>query len=118
MAGSASLALFQKNLQDVVKGIRSHHKRGAPDGFISEAFAEIKIELKSTDVFIKAEAVRKLTYLQSIGYNVSWASFAIIEVMSQARFDHKKIGYLAANQVRVRVGTVTVALVVVALGVA
>lgn len=99
MAGSASLALFQKNLQDVVKGIRSHHKRGAPDGFISEAFAEIKIELKSTDVFIKAEAVRKLTYLQSIGYNVSWASFAIIEVMSQTRFDHKKIGYLAANQV-------------------
>ena len=43
--------------------------------------------------------MRKLTYLQSIGYNVSWASFGIIEVMSQARFDHKKIGYLAANQV-------------------
>jgi AP-3 complex subunit delta len=93
------MALFQKNLQDVVKGIRSHHKRGDPGGYISEAFAEIKTELRSTDVFVKAEAVRKLTYLQSIGYNVSWASFAIIEVMSQTRFSHKKIGYLAANQV-------------------
>lgn len=44
--------------------------------------------------------VRKLTYLQMVGYNVSWASFSIVEVMSQARFAHKRIGYLAANQVR------------------
>ena len=43
--------------------------------------------------------VRKLTYLQMLGYNVSWASFAIIEVMSQQRFAHKRIGYQAANQV-------------------
>jgi hypothetical protein len=43
--------------------------------------------------------VRKLTYLQMIGYNVSWASFCIVEVMSQHRFAHKRIGYLAANQV-------------------
>lgn len=43
--------------------------------------------------------VRKLTYLQMIGYNVSWAAFAIVEVMSQPKFGHKRIGYLAANQV-------------------
>lgn len=53
MSGSASLALFQKTLQDVVKGIRSQHKRGDPAAFISETFAEIKTELKSTDVFVK-----------------------------------------------------------------
>ena len=34
-----------------------------------------------------------------IGYDVSWASFSIIEVMSQPRFAHKRIGYLAANQI-------------------
>lgn len=33
------------------------------------------------------------------GFNVDWASFPIIEVMSQARFGHKRIGYLAANQI-------------------
>ena len=44
--------------------------------------------------------VRKLTYLQMIGYNISWAAFSIVEVMSQTRFAHKRIGYLAANQVR------------------
>jgi AP-3 complex subunit delta-1 len=32
-----------------------------------------------------------------VGYNVSWAAFSIIEVMSQPRFAHKRIGYLAAN---------------------
>jgi AP-3 complex subunit delta-1 len=30
---------------------------------------------------------------------MSWASFSIVEVMSQSRFAHKRIGYLAANQV-------------------
>ena len=34
-----------------------------------------------------------------IGYNVSWAAFSIVEVMSQTRFAHKRVGYLAANQV-------------------
>lgn len=36
--------------------------------------------------------------MQMIGYNVSWAAFAIVEVMSQPKFGHKRIGYLAANQ--------------------
>ena len=32
------------------------------------------------------------------GYNMSWSAFGVIEVMSQPRFSHKRIGYLAANQ--------------------
>ena len=31
---------------------------------------DIKVELKSTDPFIKAEAIRKLTYLQMIGDSI------------------------------------------------
>lgn len=88
--------IFQKTLQDLVKGIRSNKKD--PSVFISQQIADIKIELRHTDPYSKAEAVRKLTYLQMLGYNVSWASFAIVEVMSQPRFAHKRIGYLAANQ--------------------
>lgn len=33
-----------------------------------------------------------------LGYDMSWASFAIIEVMSQERFGLKRIGFLAASQ--------------------
>jgi AP-3 complex subunit delta-1 len=117
-----SEGLFQKSLQDLVKGIRSH-KRDA-SAFISQCVVDIKTELRSTDISIKAEAVRtaaypcyclvlvlmcsliarsvqvrKLTYLQMIGYNESWASFGIVEVMSQPRFSYKRIGCMAANQV-------------------
>jgi AP-3 complex subunit delta-1 len=122
MAASASMVMFQKTLQDLVKGIRSHKRDESP--YISQAIVEIKAELKSTDPFTKAEAVkrcylfwsfistmcismsyhmeqvRKLTYLQMLGYNFGWASFGIVEVMSSPRFAHKRIGYLAANQVR------------------
>eukprot|EP00981_Chlorochromonas_danica_P013206 scaffold5974_cov158-Ochromonas_danica.AAC.7 len=81
--------IFQRTLQDLVKGIRSHKKDTS--SFISQAIVDIKNELKSTDPFIKAEAMN--------GFNMSWASFHIIEVMSQNRFGHKRIGYLAANQI-------------------
>lgn len=89
--------IFQRSLQDLIKGIRNNKREQAT--YISQCIADIKNELRSTDPFLKAEAVRKLTYLQMLGYNVSWASFAIVEVMSQPRFAHKRIGYLAANQV-------------------
>ena len=88
--------LFQKSLQDLVKGIRSH-KRDA-SSFVSESIAEIKLELRSCDAFVKSQAIRKLTFLQMIGYDISWASFCIVELISMPRFAHKRIGYLAANQ--------------------
>ena len=33
-----------------------------------------------------------------IGYDISWAGFNIIEVMSSNKFTFKRIGYLAASQ--------------------
>ncbi len=62
MASTATSIIFQKNLQDLVKGIRSHKKDVSP--FISQAIVEIKSELKSTDHYTKAEAVRNLKKLQ------------------------------------------------------
>ena len=44
-------------MPDLVKGIRAQ-KRDTSE-YISQAIAEIKAELKSTDIFVKAEAVRK-----------------------------------------------------------
>uniref|UniRef100_A0A7S3Y2N8 AP-3 complex subunit delta n=1 Tax=Heterosigma akashiwo TaxID=2829 RepID=A0A7S3Y2N8_HETAK len=88
--------MFEKSLQDLVKGIRTHKRDPGP--FISQAISEIKQELKSKDDFLKGQAIRKLTYLQMLGYDMSWASFLIVETMSMARFAHKRIGYLAAAQ--------------------
>ncbi|KAG6977391.1 hypothetical protein JG688_00000425 [Phytophthora aleatoria] len=88
--------MFEKNLQDLVKGIRS--AKGDVTVYISQALQEIKAELRHTDPFIKAQAVRKLTYLHMLGYDMCWAAFHVVEVMSYERFAHKRIGYNAACQ--------------------
>lgn len=51
----AAEALFQKSLQDLIKGIRQQKKDSS--SFLSNSILEIKNELKSSDPYIKAEAV-------------------------------------------------------------
>jgi len=88
--------VFEKTLTDVVKGIRASKRDTAV--YISTVIAEIRNEIHSTDPHTKANALQKLTFLQMMGYNMSWASFPTIEVMSSTRFAYKRIGYLAAIQ--------------------
>ena len=84
---------FPSPPQDLVKGIRNHKSDQA--AYISKCLSEIRDELKTTSPKLKAQAVSKLMYLQMLGYDSTWASFNIIEVMSQPMFKHKRIGYLA-----------------------
>jgi AP-3 complex subunit delta-1 len=88
--------MFEKTLQDIVKGIRASKRDTSL--YISQCIAEIKAEINSSDMYIKANALQKLTFLHMMGYSMSWASFATIEVMSSPRFAQKRIGYLAASQ--------------------
>ncbi|XP_071119601.1 AP-3 complex subunit delta-1-like isoform X1 [Haliotis cracherodii] len=88
--------VLDKNLQDLVRGIRNHKENEAK--YIAECIDEIKQELKQENLAIKSNAVNKLTYLQMLGYDISWAAFNIIEVMSSTKFTIKRIGYLSASQ--------------------
>lgn len=88
--------IFDKNMQDLVRGIRNHKESEAR--YIAQCIDEIKGELKQDNAAIKANAVNKLIYLQMIGYDISWAAFNIIEVMSSPKFTFKRIGYFAASQ--------------------
>ena len=88
--------LFDKNLSDLVRGIRNNKED--EDKYIATCLEEIKTELRQQNTAVKANAVAKLTYLQMIGYDISWAGFNIIEVMSSSKFTEKRIGYLAAVQ--------------------
>lgn len=88
--------VLDKNLQDLVRGIRNHKDNEAK--YIAECIDEIKQELKQENVAVKANAVSKLSYLQMLGYDISWAAFNVIEVMSSTKFTFKRIGYLAASQ--------------------
>eukprot|EP01116_Phalansterium_solitarium_P008891 TRINITY_DN2285_c0_g1_i3.p1 TRINITY_DN2285_c0_g1~~TRINITY_DN2285_c0_g1_i3.p1 ORF type:complete len:654 (+),score=298.43 TRINITY_DN2285_c0_g1_i3:110-2071(+) len=88
--------MFEKSLADLIRGLRSN-KRNEGD-YISTCLQEIREELKSPDVQKKTVAIQKLTYLEMYGYEMTWAAFNVIEVMSSTRFGHKRVGYLAASQ--------------------
>ncbi|GFF59672.1 putative AP-3 complex subunit delta [Aspergillus udagawae] len=46
----------------------------------------------------KATALLKIVYLEMFGYDMSWASFHVLEVMSSSRYLQKRAGYLGAVQ--------------------
>ncbi|KAF7271017.1 adaptor-related protein complex 3, delta 1 subunit-like garnet [Rhynchophorus ferrugineus] len=88
--------MFDKNLTDLVRGIRNNKENEAK--YISQCMEDIKQELRQDNLAVKSNAIAKLTYLQMLGYDISWAGFNIIEVMSSSKFTLKRIGYLAASQ--------------------
>ncbi|CAI4227320.1 unnamed protein product [Auanema sp. JU1783] len=88
--------LFDKSLTDLIRGIRNNKENEAR--YIAACIDEIKQELRQDPTYVKANAIEKLAYLQMLGYDISWASFNIIEVMASTKYTEKRIGYLAAAQ--------------------
>ena len=88
--------MFEKSLYDLIRGLRSH--KGNEKEYIQDALRECRKEVKTQDMNLKATALLKLTYLEMFGYDMSWASFNVLEVMSSQNYAQKKIGYLGAIQ--------------------
>ncbi|OLL25522.1 AP-3 complex subunit delta [Neolecta irregularis DAH-3] len=86
-----------KSLNSLIKGFRAC-KDGGNTEYIVSAIAQCRNEVKSQDPDIKATAILKLVWLEMMGYDLSWASFHIVEVMSSPKYLQKRIGYLAAVQ--------------------
>ncbi|KAF5469070.1 hypothetical protein F2P56_013170 [Juglans regia] len=99
MAGGTSSimeTLFQRTLDDMIKGLRL--QLIGESAFVSKALDEIRREVKSTDPSTKSTALHKLSYLASLHFHdMSWAAFHVVEVMSSSRFSYKRIGYHAAS---------------------
>uniref|UniRef100_A0A1J3HTT7 AP-3 complex subunit delta n=1 Tax=Noccaea caerulescens TaxID=107243 RepID=A0A1J3HTT7_NOCCA len=99
MTSSNSLidSLFQRSLEDLIKGLRLQLLRESP--FISKSLEEIRREIKMTDPSTKSVALQKLSYLAALhGVDMTWAAFHAVEVVSSSRFAHKRIGYHAIAQ--------------------
>jgi AP-3 complex subunit delta-1 len=90
--------MFEKTLNDLIRGLRSHAASGNEAQYISQCMEECRKELRLDSMDMKANAVAKLTQMQMLGYDISWAAFNIVEVMSSKKYTHKRIGYLAAAQ--------------------
>ncbi|KAG9083251.1 AP-3 complex subunit delta [Ceratobasidium sp. 370] len=88
--------MWERTLSDLIRGLRAN--KGDESQFIATAIDEIRAEVKSKDMDLKAAAVLKLVYLDMLGYPMRWASFYVVEVMSSPKFHLKAVGYLAAVQ--------------------
>ncbi|KAH8432542.1 putative AP-3 complex subunit delta [Aspergillus melleus] len=88
--------MFEKSLYDLIKGLRAH--KGAEEDYVQDSLRECKAEIKLQDMDKKATALLKLIYLEMFGYDMSWASFHVLEVMSSTKYLQKRAGYLAAVQ--------------------
>ncbi|KAG8732521.1 AP-3 complex subunit delta [Ceratobasidium sp. 428] len=88
--------MWERTLSDLIRGLRAN--KGDESQFIAKAVDEIRTEVKSKDMDLKAAAVLKLVYLDMLGYSMRWASFYVVEVMSSPKFHLKAVGYLAAVQ--------------------
>lgn len=56
--------MWERTLQDLIRGLRANKKDESK--FISKAVDEIRTEIKSEDMELKAGAVLKLTYVSAI----------------------------------------------------
>ncbi|KAJ5157571.1 AP-3 complex subunit delta [Penicillium canariense] len=92
----AAGTMFEKSLYDLIKGLRNH--KGGEDEYVQDCLRECKAEIKSQDMDKKATALLKLIYLEMFGYDMSWASFHVLEVMSSSKYLQKRVGYLGAVQ--------------------
>lgn len=88
--------MFEKSLVDLIRGLRSH--KGSEAEYIQSALKECRAEIRSQDMDVKATALLKMLYLEMFGYDMTWAAFNVLEVMSSAKQLHKRIGYLGAVQ--------------------
>ncbi|GAC95244.1 hypothetical protein PHSY_002819 [Pseudozyma hubeiensis SY62] len=89
--------MFERSLSALIKGLRSHRGKNEPK-YVAQVMDEIRHEVRSGDLEVKAEAVLKLTYLQMLGYPFSGANFHMLETMASNKYHHKHVGYLAAAQ--------------------
>ncbi|SPO26352.1 related to Adapter-related protein complex 3 delta 1 subunit [Ustilago trichophora] len=89
--------MFERTLSALIKGLRSHRGKDEPK-YVAQVMDEIRHEVRSGDLEVKAEAVLKLTYLQMLGYPFAGANFHMLETMASAKYHHKHVGYLAAAQ--------------------
>ncbi|GIQ87105.1 hypothetical protein KIPB_009077, partial [Kipferlia bialata] len=82
-----------KNLHELVKGVRAH--KDDQEAFIQTSMGNIRAEIKDKKPDVRAIAVQKLTYLNLLGHDISFAAFDILSLMSSPKFHIKRVGYLA-----------------------
>ena len=85
----------QDTIQDLIR--KSRYPETNIKTFISKAINDIKKELQDKDKNIKITATIKLIFLYINYYEIEWASFTTLEVLSTSGTTGKLYGYLIAS---------------------
>ncbi|KAJ1536850.1 hypothetical protein HK096_007255 [Nowakowskiella sp. JEL0078] len=82
-------------INELVRGLRANDKN--KEKYVSTCLNQIRQQITKSDPDLKAVAVAKLCYLHMMGYDMTWASFHVLEVMSSPKIANKR-GYAASAQ--------------------
>ena len=102
--------MFERTLQDLIRGLRAHKasSKAQEDAFLAEAMNEIRDELKGKDMALKAEGVLKVCYVSCLPHCMRYLAdfkqlmmlypippppgfaFHVVEVMSSPRYHLKR----------------------------
>lgn len=88
--------MFTKSPIDVIKGIRKSNTDKT--SFLTTVFSEIQQEIKDSDLVTKTNSIKKLFILYLEGYDIEWAGFYMLEIISSLKFSQKRTGYLVVSQ--------------------
>lgn len=87
--------IFDKNLHDLVRGIRNHKENESK--YIAECIDEIKVELKQDNMAVKANAINKLCYVK-IFFSKSKTSSRLFQSKQNKKFTKlNSLKYKASN---------------------
>lgn len=75
--------MWERTLQDLIRGLRANKKD--ENKFIAQAITEIRQEIKSKDMELKAGAVLKLTYVSALPYD-ALSSTCVLTRSTAARY--------------------------------
>jgi hypothetical protein len=81
----------QDSLRDLIKKFRQSGSNST--GLINKALSDIKKELFASDKNVKVHALQKLIVLYLYNYDIKWASFNTMEILSTCGAPGKRYGY-------------------------
>ncbi len=87
--------MFTITLVDLIRGLRAN--KDNQQLYIQSQIQKITQEIKTTNIQDKATAIQKLAYLVGLGYDMQWANFHIIELLSSTNLNSKRIAYMVSS---------------------
>ena len=67
--------------------------------FVSNLLAQMQQDIQNNDNDAKTDVIQKLVFVSNLGFDCTWADFAILDVLSMENYSAKRIAYTAASQI-------------------